>query len=93
MNPVVARMLMATAKKLKLKHQLSPSASLLGNDANAIQVSKGGVASGSIGIPNRYMHTQVEICSYQDLENSAKLLAGFVKEIKQSTDFRPGFGK
>lgn len=91
-NPVVARMLLATAKKQKIKHQIAPAASLLGNDANAIQVSKGGVAAGSIGIPNRYMHTQVEVCSYQDLENSAKLLAAFVKEIKPSTDFRPGFG-
>lgn len=92
-NPVVARMLLATAKKHKIKHQISPASGLLGNDANAIQVSKGGVAAGSIGVPNRYMHTQVEVCSYQDLENSAKLLAAFIKDIKSSTDFRPGFGK
>ena len=86
-------MLVATAKKQKLKHQIAPASGLLGNDANVIQVSKGGVATGSIGLPNRYMHTQVEVCSYQDLENTGKLLAAFIKDIKPNTDFRPGFSK
>jgi endoglucanase len=88
-NPVVADMLVAAAKKLKIPYQPAPSAQLLGNDANAIQVSRGGVATGSIGIPNRYMHTQVEVCSLADLENAARVLAGFVKSISAKTDFRP----
>jgi endoglucanase len=82
-------MLLASAKKAKIPAQAAPSAKLLGNDANAIQVSKRGVAAGSIGIPNRYMHTQVEVCHLKDLENSAKLLAQFTKDITPKTDFRP----
>lgn len=88
-NPVVHKMLMDVAKKNKIPHQLAPSAALLGNDANAIQVSRAGVATASIGIPNRYMHTQAEMCSLKDLENSAKLLAEFVKSINNKSDFRP----
>ena len=88
-NPVVADMLVAAAKKLKLPYQPAPSSQLLGNDANAIQVSRGGVATGSIGIPNRYMHTQVEVCSLSDLENAARVLAGFVRSISAKSDFRP----
>lgn len=88
-NPVVHKMLMDIAKKQKIPHQLAPSAALLGNDANAIQVSRAGVATASIGIPNRYMHTQAEMCSLKDLENSAKLLAEFVKSINNKSDFRP----
>lgn len=88
-NPQVNKMLVAAAKKGKIKYQIAPSAGLLGNDANSIQVSRGGVAAGSLGIPNRYMHTQVEVCSYADLEASAKLLAAFVKEIKAGTSFVP----
>lgn len=88
-NPVVEKMLLASAKKAKIPYQIAPSAGLLGNDANAMQVSRGGVATASIGIPNRYMHTQAEVCSYADLENSAKLLAEFVKSITPKTDFRP----
>lgn len=88
-NPVLEKALVAAAKKAKVKWQPSPSSGMLGNDANAIQVSRGGVAAASIGIPNRYMHTQVEVCSLQDIESAAKLLAAFVKGITPKTDFRP----
>jgi endoglucanase len=88
-NPVLHDLLVKTAKKFKIPYQPAPSAKLLGNDANAIQVSRKGVAAASIGIPNRYMHTQVEVCSFKDLELSAKLLAEFVKSITPKTDFRP----
>jgi endoglucanase len=82
-------MLVASAKKARIPYQPAPSSRLLGNDANAMQVVRGGTAAGSIGIPNRYMHTQVEVCSLKDLENSAKLLAAFVKSINSRTDFKP----
>ncbi|MCO6431484.1 MAG: M42 family metallopeptidase [Deltaproteobacteria bacterium] len=88
-NSVVARMLTETAKKLKIAYQPEPSSRLLGNDATAIQIARAGVASASIGIPNRYMHTQVEVCNINDLENAAKLLAAFIKGINNKTDFRP----
>jgi len=88
-NPQVLRLLTSAAKKGKIKYQNAPSAGLLGNDANSIQVSRSGVAAGSIGVPNRYMHTQVEVCSYADLQACAKLLAAFVKEIKPNTSFIP----
>lgn len=88
-NPVVCKMLTDAAKKNKIAYQPEPSGRLLGNDATAIQTSRGGVATAAIGIPNRYMHTQVEICSLSDIENAARLLAAFVKSITLKTDFRP----
>lgn len=88
-NPVVASMLIETAKKQKIPHQLAASSGLLGNDANSIQISRAGVAAASIGVPNRYMHSQVEVCSLADLENCSKLLAGFVKSVTAKSDFRP----
>jgi len=88
-NPVVEKMLEAAAKKAKIAVQPGPANRPMGNDANAIQVARGGVAAASIGIPNRYMHTQIEICSLKDLESSAKLLARFVQDIGPKVDFRP----
>lgn len=88
-NPVVEKMLIETAKKKKISYQIEPDPRPLGNDSNAIQVSRRGVATASVEIPNRYMHTQVEMCHLRDLENCAKLLAEFVKSIKPKTDFRP----
>lgn len=88
-NPVVAKMLMESAKKAKIPYQPEPSGRLLGNDSSAIQIARAGIATASIGIPNRYMHTQVEMCNLVDLENASKLLAQFIKSIGKSTDFRP----
>ena len=88
-NPVVAKMLIDTAKKSRIPYQPEPSGRLLGNDSTSIQVARAGVASGSIGIPNRYMHTQVEMCSLSDIENASRLIANFVKGINNKTDFRP----
>jgi putative aminopeptidase FrvX len=78
-----------TAKRKKIPFQSLPAAGLLGNDANAIQVSRSGVAAGSLGIPNRYMHTQVETVALNDLENSSDLLAHFAAAITKKTSFIP----
>jgi endoglucanase len=88
-NPIVEKLLKESAKKTKSPFQLSPSTRPLGNDANTIQIARGGVAAAALGIPNRYMHSQVEVCSYKDLQYAVKILAHFVSSITAKTDFRP----
>lgn len=88
-NPVVEKLLKGAAKSSKSPFQPAPSPRPLGNDANSIQIARSGVAAASIGIPNRYMHTQVEVCSYKDLEGAIKILSKFVQSITAKTDFRP----
>ena len=88
-NPVVEKLLKGAAKSSKSPFQPAPSPRPLGNDANSIQIARSGVAAASIGIPNRYMHTQVEVCSYKDLAGAIKILSKFVQSITAKTDFRP----
>jgi putative aminopeptidase FrvX len=88
-NPPLYSLLTKVAKDKKIPYQDLPSSRLLGNDARAMQSTRAGVAAGSIGIPNRYMHTAVEVCSLKDLELSAKLLAETVKSISERTNFIP----
>lgn len=88
-NPVVGTMLKAAAKKARAPFQISPATRPLGNDANSIQTTRAGVATGALGIPNRYMHTPVEVCSYKDLEYAIKILTQFVSSITPKSDFRP----
>jgi tetrahedral aminopeptidase len=88
-NQLLSDRLIATAKKSKIPHQVTPNAAPLGNDARAIQVSRSGVATAAIGIPNRYMHTQAEVCSLVDLEHAAMLLADFVSGLTTTTNFHP----
>jgi tetrahedral aminopeptidase len=88
-NPVVEKQLVATAKKKKLPYQMSAEPRGTGTDANAIQLSRGGVAAGLISIPNRYMHSPVEVISLTDAENAAKLIAEWLCTLKPGMNFIP----
>jgi tetrahedral aminopeptidase len=88
-NPVVGRMLVECARRREIPYQPAPSGSLAGNDSKALQVDGGPAAAVGIGIPNRNMHTQVEVCQLDDLENSVRLIVEFVRSINGDTDFRP----
>ena len=88
-NPMLETLLVKTAKRKKLKFQPLAAAGATGTDANAMQVSRGGVAAALIGIPNRYMHTQVEVVDLRDIETAVKLLAETVMSITSRMDFVP----
>ncbi len=88
-NPMVAQLLLEAAKEHDRPYQRQAAPGATGTDANAMQLARAGVATGLIGIPNRYMHTQVEVVSLTDLENSAALLAEMILKIGPETDFIP----
>ena len=88
-NPVVEQLLLDAARKSDTPHQPDPSGQTAANDARMIQVADSGVATASVGIPLRNMHTQVEIISLDDLESSINVLVDFVRSVKPDTDFRP----
>ncbi len=88
-NPVLGELFVDTAKKKKIPYQIGAAPGATGTDANAIQISRSGVAAGLISIPNRYMHTPVEVSSLSDLEACAKLIAETVARIDPKTSFTP----
>ncbi|MBR6437154.1 MAG: M42 family peptidase, partial [Thermoguttaceae bacterium] len=46
-------------------------------------------ASALVSVPNRYMHTPVEIVSLDDMDNAANLLARFLESVKAKEDYIP----
>lgn len=88
-NPVVHKQLLDVAKKksIPLQHRAAPRGT--GTDANAMQLSRNGVATALLGIPNRYMHTPVEMVSLTDVENTSKLLAEWTLSLKANVSFIP----
>ena len=88
-NPKVFELLKKAGDNAKVKYQIEAAPRGTGTDANAIQVTRAGVAAGLISIPNRYMHTPNEVISFKDLEGAVKLLAEFVRLIDDKTDFIP----
>jgi putative aminopeptidase FrvX len=84
---VVARLeQIAKAKKIPLQHEAMSSTS--GTDTDAIFWTRGGIASALISLPNRYMHSPVELVSLKDLELIPELLAGFAVSLKKGEEFK-----
>ena len=86
-NPVLSRMLIEIAKKNKIPYQLEAYGGGTGTDANAIQLTRKGVATALVSIPLRYMHTPREVIHLDDVENCAKLLAEFALCYKDASDY------
>jgi len=65
------------ATEAEIDVQLQASGIRTGTDADAFYVSRGGIPSLNVGVPNRYMHTPVEVLDLDDLDATAQLLGAF----------------
>jgi putative aminopeptidase FrvX len=88
-NPKVFELLVRTAKELELPYQIEAAPSGTGTDANAMQISRAGMATGLISVPLRYMHTPCEVMDLNDIENTARLMAGFCERVTPDIDWTP----
>ncbi len=89
MTPKVVERLLAAADTHKIPYQLGASGRATPTDANSIQVSRAGVATALVSIPNRYMHSPVEMISLEDIDHAADLLARFCEDLGPEADFTP----
>lgn len=88
-HPVITRLLIDMAQRHNIPYQLKPDAKVASNDAKPLQLAAGGTAAGSIGIPLRNMHTQVEVASMVDIEATITLLTEFMCSLKEDQDLLP----
>jgi endoglucanase len=58
-------------------------------DADGIYLTRKGVPTTVISIPNRYMHSPNEVVSLADVNNTARLIAAFARSLGAATDFTP----
>jgi putative aminopeptidase FrvX len=82
-NPKIYERLVRAAKKLKLPYQLEGESRPTGTDARAMQMGRGGVATGLVCVPLRYMHTPSEIVDLNDVEGCVRLLVEFAKGLEK----------
>jgi len=88
-NRKLLELVKKVGKKNKIKYQIQASGYPGGTDTDVIQLTKSGVATVLMSIPNRYMHTQVETVSLKDLESAAKLIARTILKITPKMSFIP----
>jgi endoglucanase len=79
-HPKVREALIKTAEEYKIPYQLEVGEGGT-TDATAIQLTKGGIHSGVVSVPTRYIHTPVEVASLKDVENTAKLVVSYLENL------------
>jgi endoglucanase len=87
LSPLVTDGLIDIAEGEGIPYTLEADSRSTSTDADAIQFTRAGIATGLVSAPNRYMHSPSEIVALEDLENCARLIAAYVKGLKQGTDF------
>jgi putative aminopeptidase FrvX len=88
-NPIVFKMILDGAKAEGIPYQVDVTPGGTGTDGNAMQINRGGMAVGIVGVPLRYMHTPCELLSLTDVEDCARLMAAYCKQVRVDTDFTP----
>jgi putative aminopeptidase FrvX len=74
-HPVLVNAAREAATEADIDVQLQAAGSRTGTDADAFYTARGGIPSLNVGVPNRYMHTPVEMLELADLDATADLLA------------------
>ncbi len=82
-NPKLIRALteIAEAEGIPYQYKIPPYGS---TDAGAIQQTKGGVLSGVVSVPCRYIHSPFSLMRLDDFENTVKLTVAFVREARKA---------
>lgn len=88
-SPLVLDMLIATAEREQIPYTVTISPRATGTDADAINLTRSGVACGLVSIPNRYMHSPSEMIALADVDYAARLIAAFVRSLDAATSFVP----
>ncbi|WP_226481532.1 M20/M25/M40 family metallo-hydrolase [Natrinema amylolyticum] len=76
-HPELVRTAREVSADADIDIQLQASGNRTGTDADAFYTSRGGIPSLNVGVPNRYMHTPVEVVDLADLDAAADLLCEF----------------
>lgn len=84
-SPILSReysdLLVDIAKEKNIPYQKEIMNGRTGTNADHITISKGGVSSALVSLPQRYMHTPVEVADIRDIESCAKLIAEFLERV------------
>lgn len=74
----ISKKLVRLAREQEIPYQYEAMGGRTGTNCDAIGVSRGGVRTGLISVPQRNMHTPAEVCDLEDMENIAKLMAAYI---------------
>jgi putative aminopeptidase FrvX len=86
LQPAVFELLYATAETEGIACSVEASRGQTWTDADAVYVSRRGVATGLVSVPLRYMHTPVEVAQLDDIEAAVRLLVAFARRLEPGVE-------
>jgi endoglucanase len=87
LHPVVTDLLYETAEAEGIELTVESLGRMTGTDADAVNISRGGIPTGLISVPIRYMHSPVELASLSDIDAAGRLIAAFAKRLQPGMSF------
>ena len=85
LNTALFELLVAAGEAEKIPFTVEASGRATGTDADAVHISRGGVPTGLVSIPIRYMHSPVELVQVEDVHAAARLIAAAALRMKRDT--------
>jgi endoglucanase len=86
-NPHVSDLLARAAEEDEIAHAFEVYTGRTQTDADDVHVSRGGVPTGLISVPIRYMHSPCELASLDDVEAAIALVVAFARRLTPETSF------
>ena len=87
LNDAVFELLFEAGEAEKIAFTVEASGRNTGTDADAVHLSRGGVPTGLVSIPIRYMHSPVELVQLEDVHAAARLIAAAALRLRRDSSF------
>ena len=85
-HPAIFELLHETAEAEQIPFTVEVSRGTTSTDADAVHLSRRGVATGLVSVPLRYMHSPVEIADLDDIERAVQLIVAFALKLDSGLD-------
>jgi endoglucanase len=86
-NAHVFDLLVSAAEEEEIPHTFEVSTRTTRTDADQFHVSRGGVPTGLVSIPLRYMHSPCELVCLDDVEAAIRLIVAFARRLTREQSF------
>jgi len=87
-HPRVSDLLIEAAEAEGIAHTIEATSGRgTGTDADAFHRTRGGIPTGLVSIPLRYMHSPVELVALEDVEATIALIVAFAQRLPADADF------
>jgi endoglucanase len=87
LHPEVFELMHQAAEQEGISFSVESTGRGTGTDADAIHLSRGGIPTGLVSVPLRYMHSPVELGALDDMDAAARVIAAFAQLLEPGMAF------